>query len=36
MTQAQLPANSDSGKLSSYDVADHLRPPEEMAAYLES
>ena len=36
MTHAQLPANSQSGKLSSYDVVDHLRSPEEMAAYLDA
>jgi probable addiction module antidote protein len=36
MTQAQLPANSKSGKLTRYDVVDHLRSPEEMAAYLDA
>ncbi|MFN7630613.1 MAG: addiction module antidote protein [Cyanobacteriota bacterium] len=36
MTQAQLSANSKSGKLSRYDVVDHLRSPEEMAAYLDA
>jgi probable addiction module antidote protein len=36
MTQAQLPANSKSGKLIRYDVVDHLRSPEEMAAYLDA
>jgi probable addiction module antidote protein len=35
MTQTQSPANSKSGKLSRYDVANHLRSPEEMAAYLD-
>jgi probable addiction module antidote protein len=36
MTQTQSPANSKSGKLSRYDVANHLRSPEEMAAYLDA
>ena len=36
MTQARTPANSKSGKLAPYDVADHLRSPEEMAAYLDA
>jgi len=36
MTQTQSPANSESGKLSRYDVANHLRSPEEMAAYLDA
>ena len=35
MTQAQSPSNSRSGKLAAYDVSDHLRSPEEMAAYLD-
>ena len=35
MTQTRSPANSKSGKLTPYDVADHLRSPEEMAAYLD-
>jgi probable addiction module antidote protein len=36
MTQTQSPSNSQSGKLAPYDVADHLRSPEEMAAYLDA
>lgn len=36
MTQTQSPANSQSGKLAPYDVSDHLRSPEEMAAYLDA
>jgi probable addiction module antidote protein len=36
MTQTQSPANSKSGKLSRYDVSNHLRSPEEMAAYLDA
>lgn len=36
MTQTQLPSNSKSGKLAHYDVAKHLRSPEEMAAYLDA
>jgi len=36
MTQTQVPASSQSGKLSRYDVADHLRSPDEMAAYLDA
>lgn len=36
MTQTQSPANSKPGKLAPYDVADHLRSPEEMAAYLDT
>lgn len=36
MTQAQLPANSNTAKLSRYDLVDHLRTPEEMAAYLDA
>lgn len=35
MTQTRSPANSKSWKLAPYDVADHLRSPEEMAAYLD-
>lgn len=36
MTQTQSPANSKSRKLAPYDVTDHLRSPEEMAAYLDA
>jgi probable addiction module antidote protein len=36
MTQAQLPTNPKSDKLSRYDVVNHLRSPEEMAAYLDA
>lgn len=36
MTQTQSRADSKSGKLAPYDVADHLRSPEEMAAYLDA
>jgi probable addiction module antidote protein len=36
MTQARTPANSKSGKLAPYDVADHLRSPEEIVAYLDA
>ena len=36
MTQTQPHSNSKSVKLSRYDVADHLRSPEEMAAYLDA
>ena len=36
MTQAQLPANSNTAKLTRYDLVDHLRTPEEMAAYLDA
>jgi probable addiction module antidote protein len=35
MTQTRTPANSKPEKLVPYDVADHLRSPEEMAAYLD-
>jgi probable addiction module antidote protein len=35
MTQTPTPANSKPEKLAPYDVADHLRSPEEMAAYLD-
>jgi len=35
MTQTRAPANSKSGKLAPYGVADRLRSPEEMAAYLD-
>ena len=35
MTQAQPIANSESAKLSRYEISDHLRSPEEMAAYLD-
>lgn len=35
MTQTRTPANSKPEKLTPYDVADHLRSPEEMAAYLD-
>ena len=35
MTQTQSSTNSKSGKFSRYDVANHLRSPEEMAAYLD-
>ena len=35
MTQTRTPANSKPEKLAPYDVADHLRSPEEMAAYLD-
>jgi probable addiction module antidote protein len=35
MTQTPTPANSKPAKLAPYDVADHLRSPEEMAAYLD-
>ena len=31
-----MPTNSKSGKLTRYDVVDHLRSPEEMAAYLDA
>jgi probable addiction module antidote protein len=36
MTQTQSCADSKSGKPASYDVADHLRSHEEMAAYLDA
>jgi probable addiction module antidote protein len=36
MTQTQPAANPESVRLSRYDVADHLRSPEEMAAYLDA
>ena len=36
MTQTRTPANSKSGNLAPYDVADHLRSPEEIAAYLDA
>ena len=36
MTQTQSPTNPDSVKLSRYDVSDHLRSQEEMAAYLDA
>jgi probable addiction module antidote protein len=36
MTQTQSSTNSKSGKFSRYDVANHLRSPEEMAAYLDA
>ena len=35
MTQTQSHSNSQSKKLTRYDVANHLRSPEEMAAYLD-
>lgn len=35
MTQTQPHSNSQFKKLTRYDVADHLRSPEEMAAYLD-
>lgn len=36
MTQTQSCADSKSGKPAPYDVADHLRSHEEMAAYLDA
>lgn len=36
MTQTQSRADSKPGKMAPYDVADHLRSPEEMAAYLDA
>jgi probable addiction module antidote protein len=36
MMQTQSSTNSKSGKFSRYDVANHLRSPEEMAAYLDA
>jgi len=36
MTHTQSRADSKSGKLAPYDVVDHLRSPEEMAAYLDA
>ena len=36
MTQTQPAANPESVRLSRYDVADHLRSPEEMATYLDA
>ena len=36
MTKTQSSANPQSVKLSRYDVADHLRSPEEMADYLDA
>jgi probable addiction module antidote protein len=36
MTQTQSAANPEYVKLSQYDVADHLRSPEEMAAYFDT
>jgi probable addiction module antidote protein len=36
MTKTQSAANPESVKLSRYDVADHLRSPEEMADYLDA
>lgn len=36
MTQTQSLSNSESVKLSRYNVSDHLRTPEEMAAYLDA
>jgi probable addiction module antidote protein len=35
MTQTQSHSNSQSKKLTRYDVADHLCSPEELAAYLD-
>lgn len=35
MTQLHPPASCDSAKLTPYDVAEHLRTTEEMAAYLD-
>jgi probable addiction module antidote protein len=34
MTNTQAAPQSSGGTLSAYDVAEHLRTPEEMAAYL--
>ena len=36
MTQTESRADSKSGKPAPYDVADHLRSHEEMAAYLDA
>jgi DNA-binding phage protein len=35
MTQLHPPASPDLAKLTPYDVAEHLRTTEEMAAYLD-
>jgi probable addiction module antidote protein len=36
MTQAQPVPNSTTANFTAYDVAEHLRTPEEMAAYLDA
>ena len=36
MTNIQAASNSSAASLSPYDVAEHLRTPEEMAAYLDA
>ena len=36
MTQAQPAPNSTTANFTAYDVAEHLRTPEEMAAYLDA
>jgi probable addiction module antidote protein len=36
MTHTQAASNPTAGTLSPYDVAEHLRTPEEMAAYLDA
>lgn len=36
MTQAQPASNSQAARITPYDVAEHLRTPEEMAAYLDA
>jgi probable addiction module antidote protein len=36
MTQTQPASNSHATRITPYDVAEHLRTPEEMAAYLDA
>ncbi len=36
MTQAQSASNSTVSRITSYDVAEYLKTPEEMAAYLDA
>ena len=36
MTQAQPVSNSTASRITPYDIAEHLRTPEEMAAYLDA
>jgi probable addiction module antidote protein len=36
MTQTQSASNSQTARVTPYDVAEHLRTPEEMAAYLDA
>lgn len=36
MTQAQPASNAQAARITPYDVAEHLRTPEEMAAYLDA